>query len=162
DDLRAFRNEIAPELEREYRPRAAAPPPQASWRDRIAAALPAPFLKIPLWIYAAPVLALLAVAAWITMPQRTPQPIANTPPTPYPPPTTKFASPTPEIAMAIIRLNDGGSSLALDAQGRLTGAAQWPSEYRQMAEDALSNQKAPKAALIAGLSRPGSPLMGGA
>jgi hypothetical protein len=161
DDLRAFRNEIAPELDREYRPRAAEPP-HAGWRDRIAAALPEPFLKIPLWIYATPVLLLLAVAAWIATPQRTPQPIAHTPPTPYPSPTTKSASPTPEIATAIIKLNDGGLSLALDAQGRLTGAAQWPSEYRQMAEDALSNQKAPKTALLAGLSRPGSPLMGSA
>jgi len=166
DDLRAFRNEIAPELDREYHPQEAPPGaaeqgPRTGWRDRIAAALPAPFLKIPLWIYATPALLLLAVAAWIATSQRTPPKLAHTSPTPHPSPSTKFALPTPEIATAIIRLNDGGSSLALDAQGRLTGVDQWPPEYRRMAEDALSNQRAPKSPLLAGLSRRGSSLMGG-
>ncbi|HEV2665321.1 MAG TPA: zf-HC2 domain-containing protein, partial [Blastocatellia bacterium] len=68
-DLRAFRNEIAPELDREYRPRGAADrvAARAGWRDRVVAALPPPFLKIPWWIYTAMVLSLFAAAGWIEM-----------------------------------------------------------------------------------------------
>lgn len=162
-DLRAFRNEIAAELDREYHPQGAAEglAPRAGWRDRIVAALPAPFLKIPLWIYAAPALLLLAVAGWIVTSKQTQRQIVHTSPTLAPSPSINLASPTPESAPALVKLNDGGSSLTLDAQGRLTGGDQWPSEYRRMAEDALSNQRAPRSPLLAGLSRTGSSLMGG-
>src|SRR5262249_9710148 len=73
-DLRAFRYEIAPELDHEYRPRGTAEgaPAQAGWRDRVAAALPAPFFKIHSWIYAAGALLLLAVAGWMATSKRTP------------------------------------------------------------------------------------------
>jgi hypothetical protein len=64
-DLRAFRNWVAPDLDREYRPKdlidetkAVSP---ASWRDRLLAAR---FLKLPVWIYA-PALLLLAAAGWM-------------------------------------------------------------------------------------------------
>jgi hypothetical protein len=162
-DLRDFRNEIAPHLDREYLPQGAAPAtePRAGLWDRVVAAASKPFLNIPSWIYAATVLSLLTVAWWMATSMRTPPQIAHTTSTPTPPPSINFASPTPEIATSLIRLNDGGSSLALDARGRLTGVDQWPSEYRQMAEDALSNQRAPKSPLLAGMSRPGSSLMGG-
>ena len=159
EDLRAFRNEIAPELDREYRPREMAEraAPQAGRWDRIVAALPAPFFKIPLWGYAASALLLLAVAGWMAWraaSKQTPPQIAHTSPTPAP-------SLTPEIAPALAQLNDGGSPLTLDAQGRLAGADQWPSAYQQMAKDALSNQRVERSPLLAGLSRPGSSLMGG-
>jgi enamine deaminase RidA (YjgF/YER057c/UK114 family) len=86
-------------------------------------ALPAPFFKIPRWAYASALL-LLAVAGWMawraTSKPPSPQ-IVHTSPTPAP-------SPTPEIAPVLAQLNDGGSSLTLDAQGRLTGARGWPPE----------------------------------
>lgn len=157
-DLRVFRNEIAPELDREYRPQRMADgaSPQAGWRDRIVAALPAPFFKIPLWAYA-PALLLLAVAGWMawraTSKPPSPQ-IVHTSPTPA-------ASPTPDIAPVLAQLNDGGSSLTLDAEGRLTGVDGWPREYQQLAKTALSNQRVERSPLLAGLSRPGSSLMGG-
>jgi hypothetical protein len=160
-DLRDFRNEIAPELDREYRPRGAAKGAQAGWPDRIAAALRPPLLKIPSWIYAATALSLLAVAVWwMVIPKRTQPPIVQAPPTPPPSPSVNPAPPTRETAPALVRLNDGGSSLTLDARGRLTGVDQWPSKYRRLAENALSNQRAPRSPLVAGLSRPGSSLMG--
>jgi anti-sigma factor RsiW len=166
DDLRAFRNEIAPELDREYSPQKSAERhPKAPWRSRAAAGIRAVLPQIPLWIYAAPVLLLAAVAVWsIGSWQRTGPQIADKSPTPAPSPSvnaTPPAPPTSEAAPIVVKLNDGGSSLTLDAQGRLTGAGQWPSEYRQMAVDALSNQKAPGSTLMAGLSRRGSSLMGG-
>jgi Putative zinc-finger len=157
-DLRAFRNEIATKLEREYRPRGAVEGAPSGWLDRVVAGLPSLLLKIPSWIYASAALSLLAVAAWMAMSNRTPPQTVYTPPTP----SVNFASPTPETAPALVRLNDGGSSLTLDARGRLTGVDQWPPEYRQMAEAALSNQRAPRSPLLAGLSRQGSSLMGGA
>jgi putative zinc finger protein len=169
DDLRAFRNEIAPELDREYSPTARAVraarerAPRATWPDRIAAILPASFVKIPLWIYAAPLLLLLATAVWIAMRSPTAPQIVHSTPTPsinVPAPGPPTQEATPEAAPVIVRLNDGGSSLTLDAQGTLAGAGQWPSEYRQMAAEALSNQKAPGSPLLAGLRRPGSSLMG--
>ena len=159
-DLRAFRNEIAPELEREYRPRGAPEGAPSGWLDRFVAGLPSPLLKIPSWSYAAAALSLLA-AAWIVMSNRTPPQIVQTSPTPATAPSVNFTSSTPETAPALVRLNDGGSSLALDARGRLTGVDQWPPEYRRMAEDALSNQRAQRSPLLAGLSRQGSSLMGG-
>ena len=162
-DLRDFRNEIAPHLDREYLPQGATPAtePRAGLWDRVVAALSKRFLKIPAWIYSAVALSLLVVAVWMETSKRTTPQIAHATPTPTPSPSINFASPTPDIATALIRLNDGGSSLALDARGRLAGVDQWPSEYRRMTEDALSNQRAPRSALLAGLSRPGSSLMGG-
>ncbi len=169
DDLRAFRNEVAPELSREYHPAAPAPaanlPGRPGLRDRIKAVLPSPLFKIPIWVYAAaPVLLLLAVAGWVAWratSKQTPPQIVHTSPTPAPSPSINLASPTPEIAPALARLNDGGSLLTLDAEGRLTGIDQWPSEYRQLAEDALSNQRLARSPLLASLSRRGSSLMGG-
>jgi hypothetical protein len=169
EDLRAFRNEIAPDLDREYGPegvsRAAKRASLKAWRDRIVAVLRAPFFKIPLWLYAAPLL--LAAAVWIAMRPGTTPEIAHTTPSPAPSPSIDASSPAPptqptqETAPVIVRLNDGGLSLALDVRGQLAGVDQWPAEYRRMAADALSDQKAPGSPLLAGLSRPGSPLMGG-
>ncbi|MGH9846160.1 MAG: zf-HC2 domain-containing protein [Blastocatellia bacterium] len=172
DDLRAFRNEIAPELDREYLPkevaagaaaRAAAP---ASWRDRIVAALPAPFFKVPLWVYA-PALLLLAVTGWMawraTPKQRPPQ-IAITSPTPAPSPSINFASPTPptpEVAPVLAQLNDGGGRVILDGQGKLSGVDHLPPAYQRLVKQALTAQRVEKSPLLAGLSRPGSSLMGG-
>src|SRR5262249_25002787 len=66
EDLRAFRTEIAPELDREYSPQKFAERhPKAPWRNRAAAAMRALLPKIPSWIYAAPVLLLVAVAVWL-------------------------------------------------------------------------------------------------
>ncbi|MGE0127283.1 MAG: zf-HC2 domain-containing protein [Blastocatellales bacterium] len=165
-DLRAFRNEIAPELDREYRPSTPAPTAgRPGGLDRIKAVLPAPLFKIPVWVYAAaPILLLLAVAGWMAWriaPNERPPQIAITSPTLAPSPSINLASPTPETAPALARLNDGGSSLTLDAQGRLTGVEQWPSEYQRLAKDALTNQRVERSPLLAGLSRPGSSLMGG-
>jgi hypothetical protein len=162
DDLRAFRNEIAPGLDREYGPQAATMrKPRPGWRDRIAAALPAPLVKIPLWVYATSVLSLLAVGLSIMAPQLTEPQIVLVPPTPTRTPPNNNASPTPGIVYVIERLNDGGSLMALDSSGQLAGSDQWPYEYRKMAVEALSNQRAPESPFLAGLNRRGSSLMGG-
>jgi Putative zinc-finger len=165
-DLRAFRNEVARDLDREYRPETT--PPTGSWLARIKAVLPAPLSRIPIWVYAAAAaLLLLAVAWWIawrgTPNQRSPQ-ITVASPTPAPSPSINPGSPTPptpEAAPVIVKLNDGGSSLTLDANGAMTGVDQWPSEYQRLAREALKVQRVERSPLLAGLSRPGSSLMGG-
>jgi hypothetical protein len=168
-DLRAFRNEIAQDLDREYRPATSAP--AAGWLgglDRIKAVLPASLFKIPVWRYAAaPVLLLLAVAGWMAWratPNQGPPQIGITSPTLAPSPSANLASPTPptlETAPALVKLNDGGSSLTLDANGALAGVDQWPSDYQRLAREALMAQRVEKSPQLAGLSRPGSSLMGG-
>lgn len=145
DDLRAFRNEIAPELDREFRPaesKPEAPPPRFQFRFPVLA-----------WAAA---LALLAVAGWL---------LWRAPAT-QPPPQIALASPTPIATTApatpvLARLNDGGAVLELDAQGRLSGTETWPQSYQQLAKEALSNQRVERSPLLAGLGRPASALMGG-
>jgi len=165
-DLRAFRNEVAGDLDREYRPETTAP--TANWLTRIKAVLPAPLFKIPIWVYAAaPALLLLAVAwwmAWRATPNERTTRIAGASPTLAPSPSVNLGSPTPptpEAALAVVKLNDGDSSLTLDANGRLAGVDQWPSDYQRLAREALTAQRVEKSPLLAGLSRPGSALMGG-
>jgi hypothetical protein len=168
-DLRAFRNEVARDLDREYLPGTAAAP--ASRLDRVKAVLPAPLFKIPIWVYAAaPVLLLLAAAWWLvwrgTPNERSPQ-VVVTSPTPAPSPSVNLdspmppTSPTPNAAPVIVKLNDGGSSLTLDANGAMTGVDQWPAEYQRLARKALTVQRVEKSPLLARLSRPESSLMGG-
>jgi hypothetical protein len=119
-----------------------------------------------LWLYP-PAIFLLAVAGWMAwraMPKQTPSQIVITSPTPAPSPSIDLASPTPptlEAAPVLVRLNDGGSLLTLDAQGRLAGVDQWPPAYQQLAKDALSNQRVERSPPLEGLNRPGSSLMGG-
>ena len=159
-DLSAFRNEIAPDLDREFRPANTAPgtEPESLW-NRVVNALHAPIYKIPTWVYV-PLLLLLAVSGWLVWRAITRQTTTNIAITS--PPTGLSPSTTPEVSPVVIaRLNDGGSTLALDTQGRLTGIDQWPSEYQKMAKDALTNLRVERSPLLAGLSRPGSSLMGG-
>lgn len=153
EDLRAFRNTIAPELDREFRPKQAVPP--SSWRDRFAAA---PFFKLPVWAYASALL-LLAAAAWVVWrsASRPPSPqIAVASPTPAPASTP----PMRETAPALAQLNDGGSLLMLDAQGKLSGADHLPPAYQRLVEQALKEQRVEKSPLLASLSRGGGALMG--
>jgi anti-sigma factor RsiW len=155
EDLRAFRNEIAPELDRELRPANSpqpglAAPPRPGRRDRI------PFFNLPTWASAL-ALALLAVVGWLmwrTTRGIEPPPIATASPTPAPAPTPAM-DPVPVLA----QLNDGGALLSLDAAGRLRGAENWPAEYQQLVQDALRNPRIEKSPQLANLSRPGSSLM---
>lgn len=165
-DLRAFRNEVAWDLDREYRPQTTALP--AGWPTRIKAVLPKPFSKIPIWVYAAaPALLLLALVwlmAWRATPNERAPRVADVSPTLTPTPSIDIAStapPKPETAPAIVKLNDGGSSLTLDAKGGLAGVDQWPSDYPRLAREALTAQRVEKSPLLARLSRPESSLMGG-
>jgi anti-sigma factor RsiW len=178
-DLRAFRDEVAPSLEDEYRP-AAVPstptissPTESLWR-RVWASLPALFGVSPVPAFgAALAVILLAVFGWllwrttrqgeprqevVVTPSNSSQPaplvVAPTPAPPEPAPTQ------PETAPAVAQLDDGGGRLTLDREGRLSGADALPPAYREMLKGALAGRRLERSPQLRGLARPGSSLMG--
>lgn len=180
EDLRAFKEQVAPSLEHEYRPAAAthspvAPrPSEGRWR-RAFASLPALFGVSPAPAYgAALAIILLAVFGWLTWRatrQGEPrQEVVVTPPAASSHPAPVIVAPTntqpepsptqPEPAPAVAQLNDGGGRLALDREGRLSGADALPPAYREMLKDALAGRRLERSSQLKGLSRPGSSLMG--
>jgi hypothetical protein len=61
----------------------------------------------------------------------------------------------------LAQLNDGGGRVTLDTQGNLSGVDHLPPAYQRLVKQALTAQRVEKSPLLAGLSRPGSALMGG-
>ena len=178
EDLRAFRDEVAPSLEHEYQPEAVPPSPvvpspaESRWR-RAFASLPALFGLSPAPAFgAALAVILLAVFGWLVWRatrQGEPRqevvvnPSADSQPAPLvvaPTPTLPEPSPTPpETAPAIARLDDGGGRLTLDREGRLSGAEALPPAYREMLKGALGGRRLERSSQLKGLARPGSSLM---
>lgn len=180
EDLRAFRDQVAPSLGKEYRPAAALPSPavpsptEGRWR-RTFAFLPALLRVSPAPAFgAALAVILLAMFGWFiwrTTQQReprqqvvvSPSPSPSTQPAPVvvaPTPTQPAPAPTqPETAPAVAQLNDGGGQLTLDREGKLSGADALPTAYREMLKDALAGRRLERSSQLKGLSRAGSSLM---
>ncbi|HKV34790.1 MAG TPA: hypothetical protein VJP89_10725 [Pyrinomonadaceae bacterium] len=169
DDLREFRNEIAPSLDREYRPESMAAtvpsPVESSWR-RTLRSLAAQFRVSPVPAFGGAALAilLLAVIAWVVFrtPQQPEPQIANAPmPQPTVPPSQPDAPPTqPQPAPVVAQITDGSGTVTLDQQGKLSGADDLPPAYKNLVRKALSGGRIEKSAQLQGLTRPGSSLMG--
>jgi hypothetical protein len=87
--------------------------------------------------------------------QPAPVVVAPTPTQPEPTPT-----PEPPTTAAVAQLDDGGGRLALDREGRLSGADALPPAYREMVKDALAGRRLERSSQLKGLARPGSSLMG--
>ncbi|HEU4714853.1 MAG TPA: zf-HC2 domain-containing protein [Pyrinomonadaceae bacterium] len=159
EDLRAFRNEIAPSLDREYKPAST-----ESWWRRTFTSLTTPFrvAPVPAWTGAALAVVLLTVFGWLVW--RTPQEpqIAVTPaPSPQPGiPQSQPSQPEPTPAQIAAQLNDGDNVLTLDQQGKLSGADQLPPAYQNMLKKALSGGRIERSSQLQGLTRPSSSLMG--
>jgi anti-sigma factor RsiW len=178
EDLRAFRDEVAPSLEREYRPAVVASSPAASTptvrrRRWTFASLPALFRLSPVPAFgAALAVVLLAVFGWLMWrsarqaePRQEVVVAPSTQPTPVvvaPTPAEPAPSPTPEAPAepAVAQLNDAGGQLTLDREGRLTGADALPPAYREMLKEALGGRRIERSSQLKGLSRPASSLMG--
>ena len=172
DDLREFRNEIAPSLDREYRPESVPSPvaslipspAERSWRQRLRS-LAAAFRVSPVPAFGGAVLAilLLAIIAWVVFrtPQQQEPQIANAPtPQPTAPPSQPNAPPTQPAAPVVAQVNDGAGTLTLDQQGKLSGADDLPPAYQNLVKKALSGGRLEKSAQLQGLTRPPSSLMG--
>jgi anti-sigma factor RsiW len=176
DDLREFRNELAPSLDREYQPDAVASAvpspassPDSSWR-RLLHSLAAPFRVSPVPAFGGAALGIILLAAiawfvWRTPPPQEPQ-IANAP-TPASSPTSQTTSQpdtpqpnAPQPAPIVAQVNDGSGTVALDQQGKLSGADDLPPAYQTLVKKALSTGRIERSAQLNGLTRPPSSLMG--
>lgn len=167
EDLREFRNQIAPSLDREYRPATVPSPAESSWR-RVLRSLATPFRVSPVPAFGGAALAivLLAVIAWVvwrTPREQEPQ-IANAPAPTAPPgatPSLPDSPPTqPPAAPVVAQVNDGPGVLTLDQEGKLSGAGDLPPAYQNLVKRALSTGRIEKSAQLQGLTRPPSSLMG--
>lgn len=165
NDLREFRNEIAPSLDREYRPQTVPSPAESRWRGTLRS-LTSPFRLSPIPAFGGAALAILLLAfiawlVWRTPPQQdlriaqtpTPQPTA----TPSQPDTPPAQPPAPPI---VAQVNDGSGVVALDQQGKLSGADNLPPAYQNLVKRALTTGRIEKSAQLQGLTRPPSSLMG--
>src|SRR5262249_4043618 len=105
-DLRAFRNEIAPSLDREYRPVSVVPATTESWWRRLSFRLsPVPALGGA--VLALLVLAFVAWIVWRKPKEQEPQIAAAPSPVVQPSPSSLPAAVTPEPVNVIAQLNDG-------------------------------------------------------
>jgi hypothetical protein len=157
NDLRAFKDQVTPELERENRlsPMGAAP---ESRRRSLFTLMASFWQKSPAPIFGSTLaILLLAGAGWLGWralqgSRRNPEVIV-TAPTPGVSPSS-----TPEGASAavIARLNDGGGQVTLDSEGKLSGADHLPPAYRRLIESALSDKEIERSPLLAELTQPGS------
>jgi hypothetical protein len=165
NDLRAFRNEIAPSLDREYRPATVPSPVQTSSHSWLGSWL-APFRVSPVPAFggAAVAILLLAVIVWFVWrkPQQQEPQLATTPtPASQPSPLAQTNSPAPEAPAAVVaQLNDGANVVALDQSGKLSGADQLPPAYQELLKKTLASGRIEKSSQLQGLIRPPSSLMG--
>ena len=163
EDLRAFRNEIAPSLDREYQP---APPvsvravPKVSWISKFGSLFRVP--PIPAFGGAALAVLLLAVVAWLvwrTPKASDPQIVVAPTPISQPSPSTEPQPPQPQPVTVVAQLNDGGRVLTLDQEGKLSGADDLPAAYKNLVTKALNTQRIERSSQLQGLTRPPSSLM---
>ena len=161
NDLRDFRNEVAPSIDREFQPTAIPSPvatPRRGWF--------APFRISPVPAFAGAALAILvlSVVAWLLWrrsEERAPQ-IAETPaPVSQPsrPPQPEETPPTPTAAV-VAQLNEGSRVVTLDQEGKLSGAEDLPAAYQELVKKTLGNGRIEKSSQLQGLSRLPSSLMG--
>ena len=162
ENLRAFRNDIAPSLDREYQPAAVVPPSvvKESWFTRFGSLFRVS--PIPAFGGAALAILLLAIVAWLvwrTPNERQPQ-LAEAPtPVSQPSPSAEPVTPQPQPVTVVAQLNDGGRVLTLDQEGKLSGADDLPANYKTLVTKALSTQRIEKSSELQGLTRPPSSLM---
>jgi hypothetical protein len=163
EDLRAFRNEIAPSVDREYRPTFVPSATKFGWREKFVSL----FRTSPVPAFGGAALALLVLGMILWLVWRSPreqEPVIAVAPTPVsqPSPVTQ-PSPIPtqaEPATIVAQLNDGGRTFSLDQQGKLSGAEDLPPAYQNLVTKALSTQRIEKSSELQGLTRPPSSLMG--
>jgi hypothetical protein len=163
NDLEAFKDQIAPEFDREYRPSVNSSTPESLWH-RFVTAISSLFPRTPALAFGSAVIALLVIGAgwliWQAMGPEEKKPTIAQTPSPTTPTNTPVDSPTPQPEdteeILIAHLNDGGGQILLDREGKLSGIESLPPSYQQMVKTALTNQKLEKSELMAGLTEPGT------
>lgn len=162
EDLRAFRNEIAPSLDREFRPAEVPAIAGSTWRERLVSLFR--ISPVPAFGGAALAVILLVFMGWVVwrMPKEERReevvvvPGPSVQPTPAPVPSVQ-----PQPLVVVAQLNDGAAGVvSVDQEGRLSGADNLPSGYQDLLKKALSGQRIEKSSQLQGLTRPSSALMG--
>ncbi|HKG48473.1 MAG TPA: zf-HC2 domain-containing protein [Pyrinomonadaceae bacterium] len=162
-DLRAFRNQIAPSLDREYGPTNVAPVVRESWRERFGSLFRVS--PVPAFGGAALAVLLLMFIGWIAWraPEEEKREVVVVEPTPSVEPSPSAA---PSVAVqrepvpVVAQLNDGAGVLSLDKDGKLAGADNLPPSYQELVKKALMSQRIERPPQLQGLTRPPSSLMG--
>ena len=158
-DLRAFRNEIAPSLDREYGPTPA--PARVGWREKFVSLFRV--APVPAFGGAALAMLLLAAVAWIIWrsPKESPQEAVVAPtPVSQPAPSVEPSLPSQPAPEVVAQLNDGNGVLSLDQEGKLSGADNLPPAYQGLLKKALTSQRIERSSQLQGLTRASSTLMG--
>jgi hypothetical protein len=142
DDLRAFRNQIAPSLDREY-----GPVVRESWRQRFVSLVRVS--PVPAFGAAALAIMLLSVIGWAVwrMQKGEKREVVVVPPTPAAEPSPSVApslQAQPEPVPVVAQLNDGAA----------------PPAYQELVRKALTSQRIERSSQLQGLTRPPSSLMG--
>ena len=164
EDLLAFRNQIAPSLDRECGPRPVAPATQSSWRERFTSLFGVSAL--PGFAAAALAIVVLSFIAWTvwrsTREEKrevvvaVPTPSLQLSPSPIP-----SVEVQPEARPIVAQLNDGPGIVSVDQEGKVSGADNLPPSYQELVKRALVSQKIERSSQLQGLTRPPSALMGG-
>jgi len=147
DDLRAFRNQIAPSLDREYGPASAMPVVRETWRQRFVSL----FRVSPVPVFGAAALAILLLSfigwtVWRTRKEEKSEvAVAPTPSLQPSPSVAPSLEVQPEPAPVVAQLNDGAV----------------PPAYQELVRKALTSQRIERSSQLQGLTRPPSSLMGG-
>lgn len=160
-DLRAFRNEIAPSLDREYGPAAPAQTPRTGWREKFVSLFKV--APVPAFGGAALAILLLAAIGWIIWrsPRENKQEIATAPtPVLQPSPSVEPSLPPAQAVPVVAQLNDGNGVVSLDQEGKLSGADNLPPAFQSLVKKALASQRIERSSQLQGLTRSSSTLMG--
>ena len=159
-DLRAFRNEIAPSLDREYGPTTTTPA-RVGWREKFVSLFKV--APLPAFGGAALAMLLLAAIAWIIWrtPKESHQEVVVAPtPVSQPAPSVEPSQPSQPAPAVVAQLNDGNRVLSLDQEGKLSGADNLPAGYQSLVKKALTSQRIERSSQLQGLARASSTLMG--
>jgi hypothetical protein len=170
NDLRSFKDQVAPGLDREYRLTAVLAAPE-NRRRRIATVMSSLLPRPSTLVLGSALTALLVISSgWLVwralQPNDRKKPAITQPaPSPATPPLTSDVSPTPppEVVgeMLLAQLNDGGGRIILDREGNLSGVERLPPPYQRMVKRVLADQRLEKSPLLAGLTRPGNSVIRG-
>jgi anti-sigma factor RsiW len=164
NDLRAFRNEIAPSLDREYGSESpVATVVGESWGQRLRSLFRVS--PVPAFGGAALAVLMLGFIGWIVW--RTPREetrevvvVVPTPSVTQSPLAVPSVEVQPEPAPVVAQLNDGAGTMTLDKDGNLSGAGTLPPSYQDLVKKALTTQRIERPPNLQGLTRPPSSLMG--
>jgi hypothetical protein len=162
DDLRAFKDQIEPELDRQDQPSSVSVTSEKGWHRWVM------FWPKPLVFGSALAALLLAVSGLVVWQalngtKEEPRTTVTTPsPVPSPVPSVPVSpGTTPGATETIALLNDGAGKVSLNREGKLSGVSHLPPAYQQMVKSALTNQELERSQLLAGLTPIGSTPRGG-